>query len=112
MNLMKIDGYSAIVRYDPEIDMFRGEFVGLAGGADFYAADVAGLRREGAASLAVYLDMCRERGIAPYRHYSGKFNVRIRPELHAAAARTAAAEGKSLNELVAEALGARTLRRA
>ena len=43
--------------------MFRGEFVGLNGGADFYAQDIAGLRREGAASLRVFLDMCREDGV-------------------------------------------------
>ena len=42
-NTMEIDGYRAIVQYDPEIDMFRGEFVGLNGGADFYANDIAGL---------------------------------------------------------------------
>ena len=41
---MEIDGYRAIIQYDPEIDMFRGEFVGLNGGADFYAKDIAGLK--------------------------------------------------------------------
>lgn len=35
------------VAYDPEIEMFRGEFVGLSGGTDFYAADVASLKAEG-----------------------------------------------------------------
>ena len=45
-NTMEIDGYRAIVQYDPEIDMFRGEFVGLNGGADFYAKDIAGLKKE------------------------------------------------------------------
>ena len=28
-NLMVIDGYRAINQYDPEIEMFRGEFAGL-----------------------------------------------------------------------------------
>ena len=35
MNIMEINGYRAVVQYDPEIDMFRGEFIGLNGGADF-----------------------------------------------------------------------------
>ena len=39
-----------------------GEFIGLHGGADFYAKDIDGLRREGETSLRVYLDMCREKG--------------------------------------------------
>ena len=47
-NTMEIDGYKAVIQFDPEIDMFRGEFIGLNGGADFYAPDIAGLRKEGA----------------------------------------------------------------
>jgi len=64
---MKINGYKASFVYDPEIEMFRGEFVGLRGGADFYAPDIASLRREGAVSLQMYLDMCREEGVEPTR---------------------------------------------
>ena len=41
-------GYSAVIGYDSELEMFRGEFVGLNGGADFYATDLEGLKREGA----------------------------------------------------------------
>jgi predicted HicB family RNase H-like nuclease len=42
-NTMTIDGYQAVITFDPDIQMFRGEFVGLNGGADFYAKDVKGL---------------------------------------------------------------------
>ncbi|MDW9701716.1 toxin-antitoxin system HicB family antitoxin [Sinorhizobium meliloti] len=44
--------------------------------------------------------MCREKGIEPRRKFSGKFNVRLDPEDHAAAVVAAAAAGKSLNEWV------------
>ena len=37
MNTMQIEGYRAIIQYDPEIEMFRGEIIDLNGGADFYA---------------------------------------------------------------------------
>ena len=47
-NTMEIEGYRAVIQFDPDIEIFRGEFVGLNGGADFYARDIAGLRREGA----------------------------------------------------------------
>lgn len=104
-NTMVIDGYKAVIEYDPEIEMFRGEFVGLNGGADFYAADIEGLKREGAASLRVFLDMCAEDGVEPRKIFSGRFNVRIPPQLHADMAVAAAAEGKSLNQWVIEALG-------
>ena len=62
---IEIGGYRAIVQYDPEVDMFRGEFIGLNGGADFCAKDIAGLRKEGALSLKVFLEMCREDGVNP-----------------------------------------------
>ena len=44
MNLMEIDGYRAIIKYDPEIEMFRGEFSNLNGGADFYADNIKSLK--------------------------------------------------------------------
>ena len=107
-NTMEINGYKAMIQYDPELEMFRGEFVGLNGGADFYADDVKGLRREGEISLRVFLEMCAEKGIEPHKEYSGKFNVRIDPALHAELALEAAAREKSLNALVGEKLAAQT----
>ena len=103
-NLFEIEGYQATIQYDAEIEMFRGEFIGLTGGADFYATDIKGLRREGKASLDAYLEMCREKDIEPRRRYSGKFNVRLPKELHEAIATEAAAQGKSLNQWVCDAL--------
>ncbi len=63
MDILEIDGYRAVIQYDPDIDMFRGEFVGLNGGADFYAKDIDNLRKEGEISLKVFLEMCREDGV-------------------------------------------------
>jgi predicted HicB family RNase H-like nuclease len=57
--MMLIDGYHAVIQFDPEINMFRGEFVGLNGGADFYAGDVKGLEREGSISLRIFMEKCR-----------------------------------------------------
>jgi len=48
--------------------MFRGEFVGLNGGADFYADSIEKLKNEGSLSLAVFLDECRKDGIKPYKN--------------------------------------------
>jgi predicted HicB family RNase H-like nuclease len=101
-NVLEIDGQKAVVSFDPDIGLLRGEFLGLSGGADFYAADVESLVTEGQRSLKVYLDMCRENGIEPLKQFSGRFNVRLEPELHAAAVTAAAAENKSLNEWIAE----------
>ena len=104
MNVMKIDGYNAKIEYDPEIDMFRGEILGLNGGADFYGRTPKELKAEFKKSLTVFLDVCAEKGIEPRRNYSGKFNLRIPPELHERLAIAAQAEGKSINTLAQEAL--------
>jgi predicted HicB family RNase H-like nuclease len=104
MNIMSVDGYQAKIEYDEELDMFRGEILGLHGGADFYGRTPAELRAEFRKSLQVFLEVCREKGIEPRRHYSGKFNIRIPPELHERLAILAQAEGKSLNTLAQEAL--------
>lgn len=104
MNTMTINGYQAVISYDPDIQMFRGEFVGLNGGADFYAKDVDGLRHEGETSLRVFLEACAEDGVDPRKHFSGKFSLRVDPELHEAATIAAAAHGQSLNQWAAEAI--------
>ncbi len=54
-NILEIQKHKAVVSYDPEIGMFRGEFLGLSGGADFYGASIRELRKEGQKSLIVYL---------------------------------------------------------
>ena len=104
MNIMTIEGHKAKIGYDPEIDMFRGEILGLNGGADFYGKTPAELRSEFNKSLKVFLDVCKEKGINPYKDYSGKFNLRIPPKLHAELAAKASAAGKSLNQWVADVL--------
>ncbi len=89
------DNYKAVIAYDPEIEMFRGEFIGLNGGADFYAKDAEGLKREGEKSLEVFLQMCREDGVTP-RKAQGKFALRLDPEIYQAATIAAMANGMSL----------------
>ena len=101
-NLMEISGYKAVIAYDPETNLFRGEFIDLNGGADFYATDVESLRHEGQTSLKVFLDMYREDGIEPRKSFSGKLMVRLPADLHRKAAASAASEGKSLNAWLAD----------
>ena len=107
-NTLDISGFKAVVTYDPDIDMLRGEFIGLNGGADFYASDIKGLRKEGATSLKVFLKACEQRGIEPRKKFSGKFNVRIPPELHQQAVEAATATGKSLNQWIGDVLNEAT----
>ena len=104
MNLMEIDGYRATIKFDPEIEMFRGEFISLNGGADFYASNIDDLKKEASISLKVFLKACEEHNIEPRKEYSGKFNVRVPTKLHADIATKANAEGKSLNQWIVDTL--------
>jgi predicted HicB family RNase H-like nuclease len=104
MNLMSLDGFDAKIEYDADLDLFRGEILGLNGGADFFGKNPKELRAQFKKSLQVFLEVCAEKGIEPRRSYSGKFNLRIAAELHEKLAIVAQAEGKSLNTLAEEAL--------
>lgn len=48
-NTVTIGGHQAVIQFDSEIGMFRREFLGLNGGADFYSESVPGLAAEQAA---------------------------------------------------------------
>lgn len=102
MNVMEINGVKAVITFDPDIAMFRGEFVGLNGGADFYATDIEGLRREGAASLKVFFEMCEEEGVSPYKKTTGRFNLRLPQDIHDKAVTMAKASGKSVNAWITD----------
>lgn len=104
MNKLTIDGYTAIISYDEDIDMFRGEFIDINGGADFYASTVQELHHEAKLSLDFFLEVCKEKGISPSKTYSGKFNTRIEPELHKKLAILAQSTGTSINDIVARAI--------
>jgi predicted HicB family RNase H-like nuclease len=110
MNTMNVDGHSARIEYDADLDLFRGEIMGLNGGADFYGTNPRELRAEFRKSLQVFLDVCREKGIEPRRNYSGKSNLRIPRDLHERVAIVAEAEGKSINAIAQEALEQRVAR--
>ena len=46
INQMTINGIKAVISYDSDIDLFHGEFIGLSGGADFYASDAEGINTD------------------------------------------------------------------
>ncbi len=104
MNMMELDGYKAKIEYDPDLDQFRGEILGINGSADFYGKSPASLRKEFKNSLKVFLELCKEEGITPLKEYSGKFNLRIPSRLHREIAARATATNKSINQWVAETL--------
>ena len=103
-NTMIYKGYTARVEYDPRDEIFVGRVLGIENRITFHGATVATLRHDFRAAIDHYLADGVARGRAPQKPYSGKILLRVAPEVHARAAMTAEAQGKSLNQWAAEVL--------
>ncbi len=101
---MEYKGYSAKVEFDEEANIFHGEVLNLRDVITFEGETVDGLRQAFHNSVDDYLEFCAERGEDPEKPYSGKFVVRVEPELHKRIAIEAQNRGVSINALVGEAL--------
>ena len=78
-NSMEIAGQPAVITYVPELNAFRGKFLGLSGYCDFVSDSIQGLQKEGELSLREYLEDCKAAGIEPYaRKGLNLFCTRIR----------------------------------
>ena len=104
---MTYKGYSAAVEYDADDRTFSGRVVGLRDVLYFEGETVAELEEGLHAVVDDYLAICAEKGKEPDRPYSGRVGLRLDTALHRAAAARAAEEGKSLNDLVVEAISER-----
>ena len=101
MSILTYKGYQGRFEYDPDADIFHGDVLHITDVVTFQGRSIDELKTALADSVEDYLDMCKEIGKEPQKPFSGRFNVRLAPELHQKAARTAAVEGMSLNNWIA-----------
>ena len=104
MNAMHYNGFSARIDYDDEDQIFFGRLVGITDVISFHADTVAEFKAAFEETVDDYLETCRKLGKEPNKPYSGKLMFRVKPELHASAARAASLEGKSLNQWAEDVL--------
>ena len=102
--MMEYKGYSGHVAFDDERGVFHGEVLGLRDVVTFQGKSVAELRKAFRESVDDYLDFCRQRGEDPDKPVSGRFVLRISPELHRQLLLRAKQSGKSLNAWVVSRL--------
>ncbi|BAZ51719.1 HicB protein [Nostoc sp. NIES-4103] len=102
--MMKYKGYEAVVEFDAEAEIFHGEVINIRDVITFQGTSVSELKQAFYDSVDDYLDFCKERGEEPDKPFSGKFMVRINPELHKKIVIKAKKEGQSLNSLVEKIL--------
>ena len=102
--MMEYKGYQARIEYDDEERVFHGEVLNLKDVITFEGTCVEDLRQAFQDSVEDYLEFCRSRGEKPEKPFSGKFIIRVRPELHQKIAVKASIEDKSMNNWIEEQL--------
>ena len=101
---MKYKGYEAIIEYDEIDKIFVGRVINTLDVIAFDGLSVEELEQSIHNVIDEYLEDCRTTGKIPEKPFSGRFNLRISPELHRQAAILAEKEGISLNNLVEKSL--------
>ena len=101
---MEYKGYSAKVEFDSDANVFHGEVINLRDVITFEGETVKELKQAFQDSVDDYLDFCAQRGEAPEKPYSGKFVIRVEPELHKNITIEARKAGKSLNVWISDAI--------
>ncbi len=102
--MMEYKGYFAKIEFDDDANIFHGEVINLRDVITFEGETVKELKQAFQDSIDDYLNFCADRGEAPEKPYSGKFVVRVEPELHKNITIEARKEGKSLNVWVSDAI--------
>lgn len=102
--MMTYKGYTGQVEFDNEADIFHGEVIDTRDVITFQGKSVKELQQAFKDSIDDYLDFCEKRGEKPDKPFSGKFVLRLSPELHHKVYLKALESGKSLNAWVKDIL--------
>lgn len=102
--MMNYKGYIGHVEFDSDAEIFHGEVINTRDVITFQGETVKQLKKAFKESINDYLAFCKERGEQPDKPFSGKFNLRLEPELHREAYIAAIHEGKSLNTWVRDTI--------
>ncbi|CBK73088.1 Uncharacterized protein encoded in hypervariable junctions of pilus gene clusters [Butyrivibrio fibrisolvens 16/4] len=102
--MMNYKGYIGKVEFDDEQHIFTGEVINTRAVITFQGSSVSELEEEFRLSVDDYIEWCEQDGVELERPYSGKFNVRIYPQLHQRAVVGAKVLGISLNAFLIKCL--------
>ena len=102
--MMSYKNYKGHFDYDEKADIFHGQVIGIKDVLTFQGTSISELKKALKDSVEDYLEMCEQEGKSPDKPFSGKFSLRINPELHSRIAQSAAQTKKSINSLVTQAI--------
>lgn len=102
--MMSYRGYNGHFEYDEKADIFHGQVIGIRDVVTFQGRSIDELKGALRDSVDDYLEMCEQEAKSPDKPFSGKFSLRLNPELHSRVALSAAMTKKSINSFVTEAV--------
>jgi len=105
---MEYKGYIGKIELDEESGLLHGEVINTRDVITFEGESVSEVAQAFRDSIDDYLAFCAERGEEPDKPYSGRFVIRVSPELHRRVYSHARLADKSLNGWVADMLEAAT----
>ena len=80
--MMQYKGYIGRIEVDPAADVIHGDVLGIRDVVTFQGHTPHEAEQAFHESVDDYLDFCKSRGEQPDKTFSGKFIVRVSPELH------------------------------
>ncbi|HPX25922.1 MAG TPA: type II toxin-antitoxin system HicB family antitoxin [Treponemataceae bacterium] len=102
--MMEYNGYLGFVEYDSDAKIFHGEVINTKDVITFQGVSVEEIETSFRESVDDYIQWCISEGVEPEKPYSGRFNLRLSPELHREVAVTAKKMKLSINGFVEKAL--------
>jgi len=103
-NTLEYKGFIGSVNFSDEDGVFYGKIEEINDLVTFEGESVHELREAFREMVDLHIADCEKEGKPVEKSYKGTFNVRISPELHKKASRTAIRKRISLNQLVQKAI--------
>ncbi len=102
--MMEYKGFIGSVEFDSDAKIFHGDIINTRDVITFQGTSVAEIEKAFHESVDDYLEWCNQENMEPEKPFSGKFNLRLKPELHREAAIAARKLHMSLNSFVEKAV--------
>ncbi len=99
---MSYRGYKGYFEYDEKADIFHGQIIGIRDVITFQGRSIDELKIALKDSIDDYLEMCDQEEKSPDKPFSGKFSLRLPPEVHSKVAQAAASAHKSINSWITD----------
>jgi predicted HicB family RNase H-like nuclease len=101
---MTYKGYSTMIQYNQDDACLVGRVIGITDVIGFHGDSIAEMKAAFEEAIDDYLETCQKLNRDPSKPFSGRFNVRLEPQIHAKLVVKAAQNKQSLNQFVRETL--------